>query len=109
MSNIIRFKCFVKSQNNEDYGAFEISLKFIEKTTWEKIKEGIKKFWDDCKAVLTEVNEGIKLASEIAGNINGIKDTIIKIIPKPSNSLSTYLNYKMPLMFLNGLLLLVDL
>lgn len=109
VSNIIRFKCFVKSQNNEDYGAFEISLKFIEKTTWEKIKEGIKKFWDDCKAVLTEVNEGIKLASEIAGNINGIKDTIIKIIPKPSNSLSTYLNYKMPLMFLNGLLLLVDL
>ena len=105
VSNIIRFKCFVKSQNNEDYGAFEISLKFIEKATWEKIRDGIKKFWDDVKTVLSEVNEGLKLASEIAGNINGIKGTIMNIIP--SKSSSYYVRYNILLIIFNILLFLM--
>ena len=76
VSNIIRFKCFLYFQNNEEYGAFEISLKYIEKSKWDKVKEGISNFWDDVKKVLTEVNEGVKLVSEIVGNILGIREKI---------------------------------
>ena len=98
VSNIIRFKCFINSQNNEEYGAFEISLKYIEKTTWQKIKEGISDFWKTTKAVLGEVNEGLKIASEIAGNINAIKNSIINI-GNPFSS-SSYLSSKIPLIIL---------
>ena len=107
VSNILRFKCFINSQYNEEYGAFEISLKYIEKTGWEKVKGFIKKFWDELKSALGEVNEGLKLVSEIAVNINSIKGTIMKILPTPQNktkSASSYLNYNIPLILLTNLL-----
>ena len=107
VSNILRFKCFINSQYNEEYGAFEISLKYIEKTGWEKVKGFIKQFWDDLKVALGEVNEGLKLVSEIAVNINSIKGTIMKILPTPQNktkSSSSYLNYNIPLILLTNLL-----
>ena len=108
-SNILRFKCFINSQYKEEYGSFEISLKYIEKSNWEKIKDCITKFWDGLKKVLIEVNEGVKLASEIATNINAIKGTIMNILPTPpknpnSNSTSLYLNYNIPLILLTNLL-----
>ena len=107
VSNIIRFKCFIKSENNEEYGAFEISLKYIEKTKWEKIKEGIANFWDTTKKVLGEINEGLKLVSEIVGNVNAIKGNIIKIIPTPNSSSSSYLDPNILLIILSNLLILI--
>ena len=107
VSNILRFKCFINSQYNEEYGAFEISLKYIEKTGWEKAKELIKKFWDELKNALIEVNQTLALVSEIATNINSIKGTIMKILPPPqnkTNSFSSYLNYNIPLILLTNLL-----
>ena len=108
-SNILRFKCFINSQYKEEYGSFEISLKYIEKSNWEKIKDCITNFWDGLKKVFIEVNEGVKLASEIATNINAIKGTIMNILPTPpknpnSNSTSLYLNYNIPLILLTNLL-----
>ena len=82
VSNIIRLKCFINSQNDEEYGSFEISIKYIEKSTWEVIKEAISKFWDDAKTVLGELNEGLKLVSEIAANIKSIKAKFVEILPK---------------------------
>ena len=82
VSNIIRLKCFINSQNDEEYGSFEISIKYIEKSTWDVIKEAISKFWDDAKTVLGELNEGLKLVSEIAANIKSIKEKFVEILLK---------------------------
>ena len=103
VSNIIRLKCFINSQNDEEYGLFEISIKYIEKSTWEVIKESISKFWDDAKTVLGELNEGLKLVSEIAANIKSIKEKFVEILPKKTN-LSTYLSTNIPLIILSYLL-----
>ena len=103
----MRFKCFIKSENNEEYGAFEISLKYIEKTKWEEIKEGIANFWEATKKALGEINEGMKLVSEIVGNINAIKGNIIKIIPTPNSSSSSYLDPNILLIILSNLLILI--
>ena len=107
VSNIIRFKCFVNSQNNEEYGAFEISIKYIEKTKWQIIKGGISKFWEEVKNVLGELNEALKIVSEMSGIIVTIKENLIKIIPNPSNhtsSFSSYLGLNIPLIILIYLL-----
>ena len=93
VSNIMRFKCFIKSENNEEYGAFEISLKYIEKSKWEEIKEGIANFWEATKKALGEINEGMKLVSEIVGNINAIKENIVKIKKNPNSSSYLYPNF----------------
>ena len=105
VSNIMRFKCFIKSENNEEYGAFEISLKYIEKTKWEEIKEGIANFWEATKKALGEINEGMKLVSEIVGNINAIKENIIKIKKNPNSS--SYLYPNILLIILSNLLILI--
>ena len=105
VSNIIRFKCFLYSQNNEEYGAFEISLKYIEKSKWDKVKEGISNFWDDVKKVLTEVNEGVKLVSEIVGNILGIREKIANKDGK--KDAGSYLNSNIGIMLLTNLLIII--
>lgn len=105
VSNIIRLKCFVNSQNNEEYGSFEISLKYIEKSKWDIVKEGIAKFWVDVKTVLTEVNEGVKLVSEIVGNILGIRDKIVKKDDK--KNVGSYLNSNIGITLLSNLLILI--
>ena len=105
VSNTIRFKCFIKSENNEEYGAFEISLKYIEKSKWEEIKEGIKNFWEATKTVLGEINEGVKLVSEIVGNVNAIKENIVKIVP--THNSSSYLHLNILLIILGNLLILI--
>ena len=46
----MRFKCFIYSQNKEEYGSFEVSLKNKEKSKWDKVKEGIKNFWESVKS-----------------------------------------------------------
>ena len=104
-SNTIRFKCFIKSENNEEYEAFEISFKFIEQSKWEKIKEGIKNFWEATKTVLGEINEGVKLVSEIVGNVNAIKENIVKIVP--THNSSSYLYSNILLIILSHLLILI--
>ena len=108
VSNTIRFKCFINSQNNEEYGSFEISLKYIEKTLWQKIKDGVSNFWSQAKAFLGEVNEGLKIASEIAANVNAIQKTIMNITnPHSSSSSSSYLSSKILLIILSNLLFLI--
>lgn len=102
VSNTMRFKCFIYSQNKEEYGSFEVSLKNKEKSKWDKVKEGIKNFWESVKSCLTEVNEGVKLVSEIVGNIMAIKD---KIVNKKNSS--SYLKSNIGLILLSNLLFLI--
>ena len=103
VSNIIRFKCFINSQNNEEYGSFEISLKYIDKTKWEKIKEGISKYWNDAKSFLKELNEGVKLVSEVVGNVIALKQQIVE----KKTSSSSHLNLNIGLLLLTNLLFLI--
>ena len=102
VSNLIRFKCFLNSQNNEEYGSFEISLKYIEKTKWEKIKEGINNFWENAKKFLKELNEGVKLVSEIVGNVLALKEQLIN-----KKAYSSYLRSNIGLIILSNLLFLI--
>ena len=102
VSNIIRLKCFIKSQNNEGYGAFEISIKYIEKNTWQIISDSISTFWKEVKEAISELNEGLKLVSETAAIVKKIVNTTMEILP--NKSFSSYLIINIPLTILSYLL-----
>jgi len=105
VSNIFRFKCFVYSQNNEEYGAFEISLAYKETSKVELVKIGIKKAWDWIKKSSKEFKEVLVTVTEAVGIFIGIKNQLIS----NSNSASSYsyLCSNIYIMILSYLLILI--
>ena len=105
VSNIFRFKCFVYSQNNEEYGAFEISLAYKETSKVELVKSGIKKAWDWIKKSSKEFKEVLVTVTEAVGIFIGIKNQLIS----NSNSASSYsyLCSNIYIMILSYLLILI--
>ena len=57
------------------------------------------------KKVLTEVNEGVKLVSEIVGNILGIREKIANKDGK--KDAGSYLNSNIGIMLLTNLLIII--
>ena len=105
VSNVIRFKCFVYSQNNEEYGAFEISFTYKEPSKVEYVKNGIQKAWEWIKKYSKEFKEVLITVSEIVGVVIGIQ----KQLNTNSNSVSSssYLCSNIYIMILSYLLIII--
>ena len=106
VSNVIRFKCFVYSQNNEEYGAFEISITYKEPSKIESVKSGIQKAWDWIKKYSKEFKEVLVTVSEIVGVVIGIQKQL-NINSNSVSSSSSYLCSSIYIMILSYLLILI--
>ncbi len=89
-----RFKCFAKSKDGKDYGAFEIIQEDLNDRN--DIKSKIKSFLIKVQNALGEISSGVRVVTELIGTVKGIQKDIFSII----FSASSFLRYSYVLLLL---------
>ena len=80
-----RFKCFVKSKDGKDYGAFEIIQEDLNDR--DDIKSKIKVFFSKVKNIIGEITPGMIVVTELIATVKSIQKDIFPIIFSASSFL----------------------